>query len=207
MLRREVLKTMPVVLGGVVASSTLFNVLVSCKEDSKSGHNTLSFLNKEQSIIIHHLVDIILPASDTVGALDVNVPLFIDRVLEQVLNKTEREQFIKGQTYFENKFKSVFQKEVFQGDQAEFLELLTAYFEVSEDQQQEIFKILAKSEDDVENKELYYTYKYLTFIRHYTLYGYYTSEVVGKEILNYNPFPGAYEPCVPLSEVGNSSSI
>ncbi|WP_345015315.1 gluconate 2-dehydrogenase subunit 3 family protein [Aestuariibaculum suncheonense] len=198
---------MPVLLGGVVASSTLFTVLVSCREEVKSEQSLLSFFNDEERAVLSHLVGLILPASDTVGAMDVNVPIFINRVLEHVLNRTEQMQFIKGQDYFIGKFKSIFKKEVSQGNQSEFLEILTAYFDVSEDKQQQIFKIMEQSENDVENEELYYIYKYLTFIRHYTLYGYYTSEIVGKEILNYDPFPGAYEPCVPVTAVGNSSSI
>lgn len=207
MHRREILKTIPALLGGVIGSSTLFNVMLSCKENAVSQESGLSFFNEGQRTILYHLVDIILPASDTVGALDVDVPLFINRILEHVLNKSQKEQFIKGQAYFENKFKSVFQKNSSEGNQAEFSELLTAYFDISESKQKEVFKIMSESETKVDNLEMFYTYKYLTFIRYYTLYGYYTSEVVGKEILNYQPFPGVYEPCVPLIEVGNSSSI
>jgi hypothetical protein len=40
-------------------------------------------------------------------------------------------------------------------------------------------------------------------IRELTIVGYFTSETVGKTVLNYDPVPGRYEACVPISETGN----
>ena len=36
-----------------------------------------------------------------------------------------------------------------------------------------------------------------------TLTGYFTSEKVGKEVLNYDPIPGDYKGCRDIEEVGN----
>jgi hypothetical protein len=41
--------------------------------------------------------------------------------------------------------------------------------------------------------------------RDYTIFGYYSSEKVGKEVLNYDPIPGGFDPCVPLDELGGKS--
>ena len=42
-------------------------------------------------------------------------------------------------------------------------------------------------------------------IKELTLLGYFTSEPVGKNVLHYDPIPGRYDGCIPLSEVGNKS--
>ena len=41
-------------------------------------------------------------------------------------------------------------------------------------------------------------------VKSLTLLGYYTSEKVGKEILSYDPIPGEFIACMPLSQVGNA---
>lgn len=40
-------------------------------------------------------------------------------------------------------------------------------------------------------------------VRELVITGYFTSEKVGKEVLNYLPIPGTFEPCILLEEVGN----
>ncbi|MFV0566860.1 MAG: gluconate 2-dehydrogenase subunit 3 family protein [Flavobacteriaceae bacterium] len=204
--RREVLKTMPFILGSAIAAPTLLQLLVSCKNETDKNPDTV-FLSEGELFVVNHIADIILPKTQTVGALDVNVPQFIDKVLKEVLTKKEQEMFSKGQNLFHEKFKAVFKKNTSKGTKSDFLELVSVYFKVSEDKQKQIFKLLSQPEAQVENKDMYYIYKYLTSIRYYTLYGYYTSGRVGLDILNYNPVPGTYEACIPVSEVGNSSSI
>ena len=40
------------------------------------------------------------------------------------------------------------------------------------------------------------------FLRQATILGYFTSEQVGKNVLHYDPVPGAYDGCVPIDQVG-----
>ena len=42
-------------------------------------------------------------------------------------------------------------------------------------------------------------------IREITIVGYFTSGEVGKDVLHFEPVPGIYQACIPLSEVGNVS--
>ena len=39
-------------------------------------------------------------------------------------------------------------------------------------------------------------------IRSATILGYFTSEQVGRNVLHYDPVPGAYNGCVPIDQVG-----
>ena len=44
-------------------------------------------------------------------------------------------------------------------------------------------------------------------IKSLMLWAYFSSEGVGKNVLNYDPIPGEYLGCIPLIEVGNSWSL
>jgi hypothetical protein len=56
-----------------------------------------------------------------------------------------------------------------------------------------------------EDAKKHYIYNFLMSTRDYTIFGYYSSEKVGKEVLNYDPIPGGFDPCVPLDELGGKS--
>lgn len=206
MKRRDLLKIMPLSLGSVITAPTLMQLLASCEERKDLSWKPI-FLDSKQGYVIDNLADIILPSSKEVGALDVNIPQFIDLILKEVIDKKGQILFLKGALAFQHEFEKTFNKNVLEGTKNEFLELLSQYFKLSENDQEQVFKLLEMEEGQIENKELYYIYKYLTFIRKYSIVGFYASKKVGTEVLNYNPVPGSYEACVPASEVGNVSSI
>lgn len=197
MNRREVLEKMPLVLGGVVSTPFLLQLMASCKNEKESTGE--QYLNKSQLFIISQICNIILPVSSTIGATDLSLSDFIDKVVKDVLTLEEQVVFIKGHNYFQVKFEKVFQKEISKGTEDDFLKLISSYFNVTREKQADIFTYLETPEDEVENKQVYYIYKYLIFVRHYTLYGYYTSEVIGKKMLEQNPITGYYESCVLFS--------
>ena len=206
MKRRELLKTLSISLGVVVATPALMQILVSCEERKALAWNPI-FLDSTQGFVVENLVNLILPSSKSIGAIDVQVPMFIDVVLKDVISPTEQNLVLKGGLVFKEKFEIIFGKDILNGKKSEFLTLLSNYFKLPLEKEKQVLELIKMKEEEVQNKELYYIYKYLTFIRSYTLFGYYNSKKVGTEILNYNPIPGTYEPCVLLSEVEFMSSI
>ena len=156
--------------------------------------------------MVTRLVDVIVPASATPGALDVNVPQFIDKLYGNLFSATDQQQFSAGATAFAGKFAQVFKRQVMDGGSDEFRQLLNGYFNLSEEAQTKIFDEQEKdlADIDAQNKEIYLIYKFLLSVRQNTLFGYFTSEKVGKEVLNYDPIPDRYDGCVPLSDIGNA---
>ncbi|MFB3104238.1 MAG: gluconate 2-dehydrogenase subunit 3 family protein, partial [Pseudomonadales bacterium] len=79
----------------------------------------------------------------------------------------------------------------------------------SEQEQTRIFAEQDKNlaDIDAENKDVYLIYKFLLSVRQNTLFGYFTSEKVGKEVLNYDPIPDRYDGCVPLADIGNGWTV
>jgi len=202
MNRRESLKTLSLSLGSIIATPTLFQLLSSC-EASKGEIWTPQFLSLEEGFVVEQLVNLILPSSKTIGTLDVHIPQFIDLILNEVPPNREQNNFNKGANVFHKTFETVFNKEVSKGTEDEFLTLLTTYFKITPKKQARIFELMETDINNVTDKDTFYLYAYLIFKRYYSLFSYYTSKKVGTEILNYDPIPGAYNPCAPLDEVGN----
>ncbi|MDP3312841.1 gluconate 2-dehydrogenase subunit 3 family protein [Lutibacter sp.] len=203
MKRRTALKNLSLSFGYVVATPTIINILSSCTESVETWKPL--FLSSEEKHLVTHLVDIILPASEIPGALDVNVPQFIDKMYKEVEFESNQKIFQKGATIFIQKFEDNFEKRVEKGFRQEIEQLFETYFKLPIFETEKIIQEQRLTESEVSNsrKEDYLMYKFLFSVRNYTLFGYYTSEKIGKEVLTYDPIPGAYKGCLPIETLGN----
>ncbi|MEN8125503.1 MAG: gluconate 2-dehydrogenase subunit 3 family protein [Bacteroidota bacterium] len=205
--RRTALKNLTLSFGYVVSTPTLMSILTSCTHDEILWKS--DFFSDKEKHIVTHLADIILPSSNIPGSLDVNVPQFIDKMLKNVEIESKQISFQKGAAIFGDRFKSKFDKKIVKGNKEEIQELFEKYFDLSEEEKNKVIDEQRLPDDKVSNdkKDTYLMYKFLFSVRNYTLFGYYTSEKIGEEILNYDPIPGKFEGCVPLKEIGNAWSL
>jgi len=205
--RRTAIKKISASLGAAATAPTLLSLLVSSTADAQSWK--AESLSGEQQHIVTHLVDIILPSSQIPGALDVNVVQFIDKVYSQVFTEQEQQSFQAGASQFSQVFSSLFNRSAIRGSRNEFQQLIKTYFDLPQDQQNIIFSEQKRplSEIDSANKNRYLIYKFLLPLRSNTLYGYFRSEKVGTQVLNFDPVPGAYDGCVPLADIGNAWTV
>ncbi len=207
MNRRTALKNLSLSIGYVVSAPTLMNMFSSCTADPILWKP--KFLNESEKGTITHLVDIIMPSSDLPGGFDVNVPQFIDIMLNDVETKKNKNLFHKGSENFAKKFESKFNKNIIKASKEEVSQLFEIYFKLSQKDQTKVLQDQNKKENEITANEKgeYLIYKFLFAVRNYSLFGYYTSKEVGEEILNYDPIPGKYESCIPLNEIGNAWSL
>ena len=204
--RRTALKNITLTFGYAVATPTVLSVLQSCKSNVATW--TPMFFSPSQGYMIKQLADIILPTTDIAGALDVNVPEFMDKMLHDIAPEDKRNIIKEGANAFEKEFQNAYNKDVLKGSKAEYEKLLKKYFDISEAEKNAIFK-MHNTEENITEEELntYLIYKFLLATREYTLFGYYTSELVGETILSYDPVPGSWEACIPVVDVGNAWSL
>ncbi len=207
MNRRTALKNLSLSIGYVISAPALMNMITSCTEDPVTWQP--AFLTSQQKNMVVHLVDIILPNSDIPGGLDVNIPEFIDKMYKDVETKSKQEIFSKGSDVFSERFQKKFDIDIVNGNREEIQQLFSAYFDLSASESNRVMmeQRIAENKIHAERKDDYLMYKFLFSVRSYSLFGYYTSEKVGKEVLNYDPIPGAYEACIPLSDVGNAWTL
>ena len=207
MNRRKALKNLSLSIGYVISAPALMNMITSCTQDPVTWQPV--FLTGQQKNMVIHLVDIILPNSGIPGGLDVNIPEFIDKMYKDVETESKQEIFRKGSDVFSERFQKMFDKDIVKGNREEIQQLFSSYFDLSEPESNRVMmeQRIAENKIHAERKDDYLMYKFLFSVRSYTLFGYYTSEKVGKEVLNYDPIPGTYKPCIPLSDVGNAWTL
>ena len=133
----------------------------------------------------------------------------MDKMFNEIASESQKETMKEGATAFANTFKNVFGKDASAGSKKEFETVLATYFDVPTDQQKQISEMMNQNKSKLTGKKLntFLIYKFLTETRRYTLYGYYTSELVGETILSYDPIPGHYEACIPVEDIGNAWSF
>ncbi len=204
--RRTALKNISLALGYAVATPTLLSVLQSCK--SNVANWIPMFFTPTQGYMVTQLADIILPKTDIAGALDVNVPEFMDKMLNDIAPEEEKDNIKEGADAFADAFQNTYKKDALKGSKKEYTKLLEKYFNISDEEKKAVFET-QYTEASITEEELntYLIYKFLLATRKYTLLGYYTSELVGETILSYDPVPGVWKSCIPSEEVGNAWSL
>ena len=197
MNRRDTIKGLALSFGYVVAAPTVLSALESCTTTNETWPAV--YFSKEEQHVVTHLVDIILPATETPGGLDVNLPQFIDMMSQDIFPPEEKDMFKEGSEIFSVRFKEKFGKDISVSSRDEIAELFAVYFDLDTKEQEMVRSLQSKPIEEVTAEELdnYKMYKFLFNIRSLALFGYFTSEKVGKEVLNFDPIPGKYVPCVP----------
>jgi hypothetical protein len=207
MNRRTALKNLSLSIGYVVSVPTIMSTFSSCTEDVATWQPV--FFSEQEKYMVTNLVDIILPGSDTPGALDVNVPQFIDLMYQDIELEPKKKIFQKGAAVFANKFEEKFGRNIRKGKKEDIQKLFASYFDLPEAETKNVLNQQKMSESEISESDAdsYAMYKFLFSVRSYTLFGYFTSEKVAKEVLNYDPIPGVYQGCIPLEDVGNAWAL
>lgn len=210
--RRSAIKNISLGIGYTIAAPTFFSLLQSCK----SGPNwTATYMEPQQGKVVYKLAEIILPPlkdQNIPGAIDVNVPQFIDLFYGEVYSPKAKGEFDLGYQAFAKKYADAHPGDQITKAEPEELEaLIKPYFEITLEQREALEEKLAEGYNDSDEPYVYdpetAVSNFLTGLRNMTIYGYRTSEKVGKEVLGYDPIPGVYNGCVPLSEIGRTWSL
>jgi hypothetical protein len=143
-------------------------------------------------------VDTILPKTDTPGALDVKADIFLDLVFAKTYDKKAQENVAAEIDTFNANCKS---------DHGKVFADLS-----SEDKKVVLQK--AESETGKFNPGVWGTavgkqepIGFYRSLKSMTIWAYFSSEEIGLNYLSYDPVPGEYKGCIPLSDVGNTWSL
>jgi gluconate 2-dehydrogenase gamma chain len=189
--RREALKRTAWLMGGMISAPAIMGVLKGCQ--SKPGLNWKpEFLTQDQATIVSQISEIIIPKTDSPGAKEVGVPGFIDQVLKEVYSKEDQDRFLNGLQAFDEEAKKVY------GD---------SFAELEDDQQKELVKKTHDPAIDADRNTIPAPPRpFILMMKELTMLGFFTSEVGATQVLQYDPVPGAYKGCIPLSEAGNGKT-
>ena len=181
MTRREAIRRTALMLGVAVTPSLLTGVMLA--QASASNRTAPAYLTAKQYENVSAIAERILPKTDTPGARDVGVAAFIDLMYGKYMTAAEKRVFADGLLEVES---------VGAGSNPGGFAALTPA------QQDSMLKRIAEAAQGKEGT-------FFHLMKELTLLGYFTSEAIGKKVLYYDPIPGRYDGCIPLSEVGNVS--
>lgn len=197
MERRTALKHTALILGYAVSGSALTGVLNGCQADN-SPDWTPEVLTKQQFATVSAVADCILPKTDTPGASDLFADRFVDKMLKASYAAEEQKAFVQGLDEFEADCKDTNGKSFSKCSSEQQSTLLQKYEQQSAGVPANVW---GNSVGPMEPVPFYRQLKALVLL------GYFTSEEVGENILNYDPIPGKYVACLPVDEVGKAWSL
>lgn len=193
MNRRTALKKTGLLAGGSLMAPSLFSLLQSCQSQGRADWQPL-FFSSDEAQFVSSLVDTILPATATPGALEVKVDVFMDLVFAKTMD-ADQQQALRDKM-------AQFNKDCVKNHGAVFADLKAegqiAVLKEAEAQSPtyngSVWGTAVGKQADV---GLYRSLKSMA------IWAYFSSEKIGKEVLNYDPIPQAFLGCIPLAEVGN----
>lgn len=195
--RRKALKRTGLLAGATVLTPTLFSLFQACKEEKRVDWQP-EFLTQNEAVTVSSLLDTILPRTQTPGALDVKADIFIDKVI--------------AHTYDEEGQKAM-RADILAFNQQSTKAYGSNFANLNDDNKMAFLKeqeansgkfnpgIWGTSVGDQQPIGFYRSMKSMA------IWAYTTSQEIGENVLSYDPVPGVYEPCKPLSEVGNKWSL
>ena len=182
MERRNALKTVAGAVGGFISLPAWANGWTT--ETVRSARPMLS---RSQTDLLASVVDTIIPATDVttpdrIGAKELNVHLFVQKMVADCSDKPAQETFQKGLDSLDGLARTAYGKPFADGDSVQRTALLTQ---------------LSKATDPAQKS-------FYSLVKNLTIRGYMTSEPVMVNLMHYEFIPSRYHGCVPVPVVAAS---
>ncbi|MFV8226048.1 gluconate 2-dehydrogenase subunit 3 family protein [Christiangramia aquimixticola] len=212
MKRRQALKNIGLGAGLFIVGPSAFSLLQSCKNEHEYDWQP-TYLSASHGFALKQILDVILPATDTPGASDLNIAQFIDEYMDKVADPERAEKFRHSADAFTRAFQKEFDKSPEEGKKEDFENIVKKYLKATPAVQQEYMKRNSETQDaqdaesEVKIDDDAGAYAYLSNVRQMGIWAWKTSEQVGENVLWYDPIPGQYIPCGPVDELGNGKAM
>ena len=197
MNRRDALKKSALTFGAAIGAPTLLSLLQACAKQDRLTWTPV-FLSEEQAVFMSSFVDFLLPKTATPGGLDVKADIFIDLMYAKAYDEEAQKNVVAEIEKFNADCKATY------GDV--FAELSpedkAACFQEHEANSPKFPKNVWGTAVGPSAPVGFYR-----GLKSTVLFAYFSSEEIGKNVLSYDPIPGPYQGCIPLSEVGKTWSL
>ena len=149
------------------------------------GRRALRVLSPEQNELVTAMAEMIIPETDTPGATAVHVNEFVDLILAEWSADADRDRFVKGLDAIDHEARVTYEKR---------------FVELPEPDRALILGALEGQRDSSEGAG-----RAFAELKRLTVYGYFTSELVQKNVLNTQIWPGRFDGCVSVAQQGAKS--
>ncbi len=200
MNRREFLQCAAILASGLSASQLGF----SLSEEQKvflanaPGFNrgAVNYFTTTQRDIVTAMAEAIMPRTDTPGAIDARVPAFLELMVANWLNDEERAIFNAGLQDVETRIPAEFGKSFNLLGAQEQLQILEALEDAASDSPWYEFGNV--------QREYISDAPFICQLKELTVWGFFTSEEGGSQVLRYDPMPMHFNGDTPLAPDDNS---
>lgn len=195
--RRKALKKTGFIAGAAIAMPSLLSLLQSCQTTPRLDWQP-EFFSADEARFVSSLVDMILPRTETPGALDVKVDMFLDKVFASTYDADAQQNMREEIAAFNADCKQQF------GD---------SFVKLKDEDRMAVLKSAEKRSGKfngsvwgtaVGKQE---TVGFYRSIKSMAIWAYFTSEEIGENVLSYDPIPQEYNGCKLQSEIGNRWSL
>ena len=200
MNRREFLQCAAILVSGSSAAQLGFSlteeqeVYLATAPDFTS--TPVNYFTPPQREIIAAMVEVIIPRTDTPGAIDAGVPIFVELMVAHWLNEEETAIFNAGLTDMEVRIPADFGQ---------------AFQALAPEQQLEVMEAL---EDEASGSSWYdfgnvqrdfvSDAPFICQLKELTVWGFFTSREGGSQVLRYDPMPMYFDGDIPLRQDDSS---
>jgi hypothetical protein len=187
--RRRILVALGALVGSAAAAHILggnaLSVAMAYSPKQDSAATAGQVLSQSQMLQLRDICRLVIPATDTLGAADVDAHGFVDHQLFNCYPSDEQQEAVNILALIDKKAVQNFKKPFSNCQESEQLSLLT----------------------DLETPNQGFTStdkKQFKFIKALIVFGYYTSKVGATMELNYLPVPGGFKGSIPYDSVGKA---
>ena len=200
MNRREFLQCAAILVSGSSAAQLGFSlteeqeVYLATAPDFTA--TPVNYFTPPQREIIAAMVEVIIPRTDTPGAIDAGVPIFVELMVAHWLNEEETAIFNAGLTDMEVRIPADFGQ---------------AFQALAPEQQLEVMEAL---EDEASGSPWYdfgnvqrdfvSDAPFICQLKELTVWGFFTSREGGSQVLRYDPMPMYFDGDIPLRQDDSS---
>lgn len=175
--RREAIKRTTLLFGVVASSSVISGILNGCTAKKEINWQP-SFFSIDEAKVVSALVDEILPKTSTPGGIDIGVDAFIDKMIGECYTTNEQIKIKEG-------LATLSEYEFVDKDSDERIQLLKQF-----ENEPEAFDPQTEANP----------HSFFNQIKSLCLLGYFTSEEIMTNHLEYVPIPTKLEGCTPIKE-------
>lgn len=181
--RRIAIKKTGLLIGTGLSFSTIAAILQSCTNQPAENAWKPEFLSEELTNVLTIMSEILIPTEQVSGAVDLLIPQYIDSILKDFTTAGQQQGFLSGFEEFKSNCMNQYHQD---------------FLSCPPQQQLDFLKSEEKRFVESPEPSFFGTVKLLT----YEVFFY--SEVGVTQYLKYEPVPGTYEGCVPLSSVNGT---
>lgn len=183
MKRRKALKYTGLITAAGIAAGGVTTIMSGCKTSAAKTASEVAGWNLAQIDRLRAISNVIMPTTDTPGALDADIANDMAIHVNSNLEEEHKTLYMQGLEDLENRSITQYEK---------------GFTELGLSDQEALLKEIAEEEGE---------HNFFDISKSMTIYLFFTSEIGATQVLNHNPIPGEYEGCIDYKEVGSTWAI